>query len=73
VHDPSSCGVTAELLQHRLDAREQEGVHAGFDAIAPHLIVGRLLASRGPAFAAARRAVEQLAAMINAKAAERAE
>jgi urease accessory protein UreH len=71
VHDPEPAGVTAEMLQHRLD--DIEDVRAGFDTIAPHLIVGRLLASRGPAFAAARRAVEQLAATINAKAAERAE
>jgi urease accessory protein len=61
VHDPASAGVTAEMLQRRLDAIENGEVQAGFDAIAPHLIVGRLLASRGPAFAAARRAVEQLA------------
>jgi urease accessory protein UreH len=55
VHDPAP-GVTAEMLQHRLDVIED--VQAGFDTIAPHLIVGRMLASRGPAFAAARRSVE---------------
>src|SRR3989441_5079806 len=56
VHDPSSERVTAEILQHCVDAIENENVQAAFDTIAPHLIVGRLLASRGPAFAAARRA-----------------
>ena len=71
VHDPARTAVTAEILQHRLDAIEN--VQAGFDAIAPHLIVGRLLASRGPAFAAARLAVEHLATTINAEAAEHAE
>ena len=48
------------MLQHGVDAMENDSVQAGFDAIAPHLIVGRLLASRGPAFAAARLAVEAL-------------
>ena len=60
VHDPSPAGVAAEMLQHRLDASEMEDVQAGVDAIGPHLIVGRLLASRGPAFAAARAAVREL-------------
>jgi len=58
VHDPAPASVTAEKLQHRVDAIEREDVQAAFDTIAPHLIVGRLLASRGPAFAAARLAIE---------------
>ena len=58
VHDPASAAVTAEMLQHCVDAIEHEDVQAAFDTIAPHLIVGRLLASRGPAFAAARLAIE---------------
>ena len=60
VHDPASAAVTAEMLQHCVDAMENDNVQAGVDAIAPHLIVGRLLASRGPAFASARKAVEAL-------------
>ena len=60
VHDPAPAGVTAEMLQHRLDAMKDEEVRAGVDAIAPHLIVGRLLARHGPTFAAARRSVEAL-------------
>ena len=48
------------MLQHCVDAMENENVQAGFDAIAPNLIVGRLLASHGPAFAAARLVVVAL-------------
>jgi len=73
VHDPAPAGVTAEMLQHCVDAMENDNLQAGVDAIAPHLIVGRLLASHGPAFASARKAVEQLATTINAEAAEHAE
>jgi urease accessory protein len=73
IHDPAPAAVTAEMLQRQLDAIANTQVQAGFDAIAPHLIVGRLLGSHGPSFATARRTVEQLATTINAEAAEHAE
>lgn len=52
VHDPDAAADAAETLQRRFDGLED--VRAGFDQIERHLIAGRLLGWRGPAFATAR-------------------
>ena len=56
-HHAEASAETAEMLQQRLD--RIESVRAGVDIVARHLIVGRLLGWRGPAFTAARKAAEE--------------
>ncbi len=55
VHDEGATAACAERLQMRLGTID--GIRAGVDAVSPNLIVGRLLAARGPQFAAARAAL----------------
>jgi urease accessory protein UreH len=54
VYAPAATAARAEEAQLRLGAID--GVRVGVDCLAPHLIVGRLLAETGPPFAAARAA-----------------
>jgi urease accessory protein UreH len=51
-HDGHVSTAVAGRMQQELSAID--GVRAGVDCVAPHLLVGRLLAARGPEFAAAR-------------------
>ena len=55
VHHEEATAARGEELQQRLDAISD--VRAGVDCLAPHLLVSRLLATRGPQFSAARAAV----------------
>jgi urease accessory protein len=57
-HHADAGAAKAETLQQRLD--RIESVRAGVDIIARHLMVGRLLGWRGPAFTAARMTAEEL-------------
>ena len=57
VHHEDATAARAEKLQQQLDAVRD--VRAGVDCLAPHLLVSRLLATRGPQFAAARAALRQ--------------
>src|SRR5207247_5731015 len=52
VQSDNADAARAEDAQQRLDAID--GVRAGVDCPAPQLVVGRLLATRGPQFASAR-------------------
>ena len=52
LHADTADAVRAESAQHRLEAIA--GLRAGVDCLAPHLVVARLLAERGPQFAAGR-------------------
>jgi urease accessory protein len=55
VHDEGATAACAERLQMRLGTID--GIHAGVDVVSPNLLVARLLAARGPQFAAAREAL----------------
>jgi urease accessory protein len=52
VHDAHATAESAERLQRQLGAIGE--IRAGVDCVAPDLLVGRLLAARGPQFAVAR-------------------
>ena len=56
VHEHATA-ARAEEIQRQLDAIGE--IRAGVDCVAPHLLVGRLLSTRGPQFAAARAAFRQ--------------
>jgi urease accessory protein len=55
VHDGNATPVLAEHIHRHLGTFEH--VTAGVDCVAPNLLVGRLLATRGPQFADARAAM----------------
>ena len=57
VHSEEVTTAHAEEAQERLGA--MEGLRAGVDCLAPHFLVGRLLAERGPQFACARAALAE--------------
>jgi urease accessory protein UreH len=57
VHDGQASAANAWRVQQQLSALG--GVRAGVDCLAPNLVVGRVLAVRGPQFAAARRVFRQ--------------
>ena len=52
VRSAAATAARAEVAQERLASIE--GLRAGVDCPAPNLLVGRLLAARGPQFASAR-------------------
>ena len=52
VYSTAATTARAEEAQQRLPA--SDGLRAGIDCLAPNLLVGRLLAERGPQFASAR-------------------
>jgi urease accessory protein len=52
VHDAQATAATAERLQQQLSAIGE--IRAGVDCVAPNLLVGRVLAVRGPQFVVAR-------------------
>jgi urease accessory protein UreH len=58
VHDGQATAATAGRLQQQLSAIGGD-VRAGVDCVAPNLLVGRVLAVRGPQFAAARAMFRQ--------------
>ena len=58
VHDGEATAANAGRLQQQLSAIGGD-VRAGVDCVAPNLLVGRVLAVRGPQFAAARAMFRQ--------------
>ena len=58
VHHEDATAACAEHLQQQLNGINE--VRAGVDGLAPGLLVGRLLGTRGPQFAAARAAFRQI-------------
>lgn len=59
VHHPAIDDATAALVQRTLAAAA--GVTVGVDRVAPSLLVVRMIGRHGPAFAAARRALREVA------------
>ena len=58
VHHVDANADRAEHLQQQLDGNNE--VRAGVECLGPHLLVGRLLATRGPQFSKARAAFRQM-------------